>query len=276
MLLGKLILTLNEQYGADLSVYDESFLLKIVQGRMESLKILSMQDYLDNIACKKNEIQSLLNCLNNTYTDFFRDPITFALLRKHILPNIISRKKEKAQMRIWVAGCSTGQEAFSIAMEVNEAIEQSRKEIYCTFIATDKSRNALQYAKKAFYSTIQLREVKLKYLDKYFKPIKDGYQIQDGMKECVRFSYYDMLESETLNPPDSVYGDFDLISCCNMLMYYNSSNRGKIIAKIVSSLSVDGVFITSEAERMIFDNMQELVPLSFASPTFNKNVNVNQ
>ena len=276
MLLGKLIQMVNEQYGADLSIYDESFLLKIVQDRMDTLKIPSMQNYLDSLACVKHEIQALLNCLNNTYTDFFRDPITFALLRKYILPDIISRKKEKAQMRIWVAGCSTGQEAFSIAMEVNEAIEKSNKEIYCTFFATDKSRKALQVAEQAFYSTMQLREVKLKYLDKYFKPIKDGYQIGDEIKECVRFTYYDMLESETLNPPDSVYGDFDLISCCNMLMYYNSSNRGKIIAKIVSSLSSDGVFITSEAERMIFDNKQEFAPLSFSSPTFYKNVSVNQ
>ena len=270
ILLGKLFHLIEEKYGQDLSVYDESFVLKSVRKRMDSQDVHSFEEYVGKIEKNGHEAESLLDSLNNTYTEFFRDPITLTLLEKQILPDIIYKKKQKSQMRIWVAGCSTGQEAYTIAMEVSDAIKKSGKEIRCTFFATDKSLTALKQAEDAIYTYEQVQEVKLKYITEYFDIVNEGYQINDNLKKCIRFSYYDMLESSTLNPPDCVYGDFDIISCCNMLIYYNSSQRNKIVSKILNSMSNESILITSEAERMIFENKGELTSVAVSSSAFYK------
>jgi chemotaxis methyl-accepting protein methylase len=237
---------------------------------MDLQDVHSFEEYLGKIEQNEHEVESLLDSLNNTYTEFFREPITSTLLQKQILPDIIFKKKQKSQMRIWVAGCSTGQEAYTIAIEISEAIKKSGKEIRCTFFATDKSLKALKQAEDAIYTYEQVQEVKFKYINEYFDPVSEGYKINDNLRECIRFSYYDMLESGTLNPPDCVYGDFDIISCCNMLIYYNSCQRNKIVGKILNSMSNESVLITSESERMIFENKDELKSVTVSSSVFFK------
>ena len=269
--LDKLFHLIEERYGQDLSVYDESFVLKSIRKRMDSQGVHSFEEYVEKIEKNEREAESLLDSLNNTYTEFFRDPITLALLEKHILPDIIYKKKQKSQMRIWVAGCSTGQEAYTIAMEISNAIKKSGKEIGCTFFATDKSLTALKQAEDAIYTYEQVQGIKLKYITEYFDTVNEEYKINDTLKKCIRFSYYDMLESSTLNPPDCVYGDFDIISCCNMLIYYNSCQRSKIVSKILNSMSDESILITSEAERMIFENKGELTSVAVSSSVFYKN-----
>ena len=270
ILLEKLFHIIGEKYGSDLAVYDISFVMDIVKKRMDSQGLHSFEEYVDNIEQSGREMESLLDSLNNTYTEFFRDPITLTLLSKRILPDIIYKKKQKSQMRIWVAGCSTGQEAYTIAMEVSDAIKKSGKEIRCAFFATDKSLDALEQAERAIYTYEQVQEIKLKYITEYFDPVNEGYKVKDSLRKCISFSYYDMLESATVNPPESVYGDFDIISCCNMLIYYSGCQRSKIINKILNSMSKQSVLVTSEAERMIFENEDGLKSVPVSSCAFYK------
>ncbi len=258
--------------GNDLSVYDEDFLKHTLEKKMTEAGKLSLAGYYRFLIHSPEETERLQNAFFITYSEFFRDPLIYALLWKWILPLLFAKKiksKEK-EIRIWSAATASGQEAYTLAMLLAETqMHYPESGISVQIFGSDICPSEIEKAKEGFYQEEQLLKVPLKYINEYFYPVAGGYRLIPRIRESVDFFTYDLLNAETTSPPESIFGSFDMIYCSNLFIYYNSENRGKIIQKLFSNLVEQGLFITGDTEKEMVSHagLQEISP---PAPIFQK------
>jgi len=258
------------RYEKDLTIYDEAFLVKTLRRRMAAINI-NQSDYVLYLQKNRDEAESLVASFQISYSQFFRNGLTFAVLEQLVLPQLLSHKPENGEIRVWSAGCSTGQEAYSIAILLEELLISSSKPMRFRIFATDLSSEALDTARTGVYDEDSLSNVRMKYIKRYFSKMGAAYQVVPGLTEKIVFSQYDLLDAHSTNPPDSIYGDFDMIFCCNLLFYYQTPVRRSIVKKLKRSLAAGGFLITGEAESLFMGNDQNLKMLSASAPVFQIN-----
>lgn len=258
------------RYEKDLTIYDEAFLVKTLRRRMAAIAI-NPSDYVLYLQKNRDEAESLVASFQISYSQFFRNGLTFAVLEQLVLPQLLSHKPENGEIRVWSAGCSTGQEAYSIAILLEELLISSSKPMRFRIFATDLSSEALDTARTGVYDEDSLSNVRMKYIKRYFSKMGAAYQVVPGLTEKIVFSQYDLLDAHSTNPPDSIYGDFDMIFCCNLLFYYQTPVRRSIVKKLKRSLAAGGFLITGEAESLFMGNDQNLKMLSASAPVFQIN-----
>lgn len=261
---------MKARYEKDLTIYDEAFLVKTLRRRMAAIAI-NPSDYALYLQKNRDEAESLVGSFQISYSQFFRNGLTFAVLEQLVLPQLLSHKPENGEIRVWSAGCSTGQEAYSIAILLEELLISSSKPMRFRIFATDLSSEVLDTARTGVYDEDSLSNVRMKYIKRYFSKMGAAYQIVPGLTEKIVFSQYDLLDAHSTNPPDSIYGDFDMIFCCNLLFYYQTPVRRSIVKKLKRSLAAGGFLITGEAESLFMGNDQNLKMLSASAPVFQIN-----
>lgn len=268
----KIIPALAERYGKYISLYDKCFVIKSVEKRIRENNLNSPESYLKFIFENSNEAQKFLNSLNITYSEFFRNPLTFSLLRQIIFPLILCEKEKSGNnnIRIWSTGCSAGQEVYSIAIILDELLSDKDKDYKYHIFATDTNEAFIELAKRGSYDFQEVKNTSLNHIIKYFTKDKDRYNIICKFKENINFSVYDLLDENTSCPPESIYGNFDMIICCNLLFYYKSSIQKTIINKIEECLQVGGFFVTGEAEKSIVEKVSCFSPVSYTDSIFKK------
>lgn len=251
--LENIIALLLREYEVDISKYNDSFLLKSLEKRMTDTGNDSQSKYYDYIKANQNEVKAFIDSLNINYSEFFRNPLTFAYLEQIVLPSLIEKKKKnnEKEIRIWSAACASGQEAYSIAILCDEIIESAKTNIGCRIFATDISEEEISNAQKGVFQTSSLNKVSLKRIQTYFTRRGETYTIASLIKEHINFSVFDLLTEQGGCPPASVYGNFDLVFCSNLLFYYKPECRKSILEKVGKSLSHGGYLITGETEREI-------------------------
>ena len=243
--------------GIDVSKYDEVFLYKSLQKRIAKTVCDSEEAYfsfLDN-----SEAEKLVDSLQISYSAFFRNPLTFAVLENIILPSLIQKRRTK-EIRIWSAACAAGQETYSLAVLLEELKSNDNSKTNYRIFATDKSEEQINKAKDGLYVVNALNNLSLKRVNQWFTKEGDIYTIKPDLKKNIDFSVFDLFDSQLSCPPNSIYGDFDIIMCANLLFYYKPEFRKTIIEKITDSLVLGGYLITGEAERDILlnNNYKEL------------------
>jgi len=262
---------LLESQNTDISKYDESFLKKILETRMSARMLSSAGDYCDLLNSDRNEITALLKSLNISFSEFFRNTLTFAYLEKVLLPAIIEKKKKNGEkeIRIWSAACAGGQEAYSIAILFDEFIENSNG-VLCRIFATDISNSELENAKKGIFQSASLNKVSLKRIQNYFVQQGETYTISNRLAKYIEFSVFDLLSGHGFCPPESIYGNFDIVFCSNLLFYYKPEYRKLILEKTDHCLAPNGYLITGESECDIVakHHYREIFP---ASAIFQRN-----
>ncbi len=262
----KIFAFLLETYGIDLSPYDESFLSKILRKRFDIAASKSSGNYLDYLKNEQNEIEILLGALQIHFSEFFRNPLTFSYIEQFVLPALIEKKrKDKGkEIRIWSAACASGQEAYSIAILVDELLKEQDTNISCRIFATDINQAELTNAKKGIYHAISLRKVELQRINDYFTKKNGLYSVSRKIKKYVDFSIFDLLQKEKCSPTSSIYGDFDLVFCSNILFYYSQEHRRLILDKMKHCMAPDGYLVTGEVERSIAEenNYREIFKYS--------------
>jgi chemotaxis protein methyltransferase CheR len=188
------------------------------------------------------------------YSEFFRNQLTFALLEQLILPGILTEieKNGRGEIRVWSAGCAAGQEAYSIAILLDE-LSASRNNHAVSFriFATDRFEPSLEAARQGVYDSAAVRNVRQKHIQKYFTREGDTFRIVDSLKKQVDFSVHDLLDQRLGCPSESIYGDFDLAFCGNLLFYYRPDIRHFILNKMCHCMTPGGYLVTGEAEREI-------------------------
>ena len=252
------------KHGMDISMFDESFVNKTVLQRIEFTGCLDLSDYSRFVAENEKEAALFTGLLQVSYSEFFRNPLTFSVLESIVLPEIIFRKRsnKSKEIRIWSAACAGGHEPYSLAMILENLIERNDKMRYRIF-GTDQNETQISKARLGEYNKESVGNVRQKQLEKWFVQSGNSYSIIPELKKHIKFSVFDLLSKHS-SPPESIFGDFDLILCANILFYYKPAVQKIIMDKIRDSLAEDGLLITGEAEREILKTgkFKEVFPQS--------------
>lgn len=248
--LAQIIEVMRRHHGRDLASFDECFLARSLHKRLAPTATGAWAAYVERLPHDRAEAEALFESLNIGHSEFFRNPLTYALLEQWILPGLVEAKAAAgAELRVWSAGCAAGQEAWSIAMLLEDLAAARGRPVPTRIIATDASEQALALARRGFYLHRAVQNLRVRHLGEYFTPSAGGHVVSPRLRGSVSFSNYDMLDEHSVCPPTSLYGDFDLIFCCNLLFYYRPEVRRAILDKIGRALLPGGYFVTGEAER---------------------------
>jgi len=250
----------------EISNYDESFLLKSLEKRLAATSCATIADYCKYLSVHDKEAEEFYRLLNITYSEFFRNPLTFDVLEQRVLPALTNEKLElgRSEIRVWSAGCAAGQESYSIAILLDELISARKIPLSFRIFATDISEESLASARRGVYNAAEVQNVKLKHIHSCFESHNSSYSIDGRLKQKIEFSYYDLLDERSTCPSGSIYGDFDIVFCSNLLFYYRPEIQQLILKKICCALSRGGYLVTGEAERAIVErtSLFEIFPMS--------------
>jgi two-component system CheB/CheR fusion protein len=230
--------------GNDFTHYKRPTLFRRLAKRMSELSCKTLDDYKHFISDNQDELKSLGREFLINVTKFFRDTEAFDFLRVAVLPEIIANKKDKDTIKVWSMACSTGEEAYSIAIMFYELLGRERiNEMQVKIFATDIDAQALDTASKGVYSAQIEKEVSPDLLEKYF--VKDGshYRVTSELRRLVVFAKHDILK----DPPLS---KVDLVLCRNMLIYFDSYLQAKVLHKIHFALNVDSYLFLGSSENI--------------------------
>ena len=254
---------LSKLYGVDVSCFDESFLNRSIEKRMEVINCVSREQYIQLLSDDNRiEAEDLQKSMQICYSEFFRNSLSFATLEKIVIPALVLNSAKKREIRIWSAACAAGQEVYSLSILFNEFSNVQKRNF--RIFATDYSEKEIDKAIKAVYPASSVEFLPLRYLNRWFTRKGSSYVANDELKMNIDFSTFDLLNKELNCPPTCIYGDFDLIFCANVLFYYKPEYRRLILDKLSNSLSNNGLLICDEAERDILfqSNFEEVYPQS--------------
>ena len=259
---------LKSLHDIDISKYNDSFLKQTIEKRLTFLKVDNLAEYEQFISNNPYEMDVLYTSLHITHTEFYRNPLIFAHLEQWILPSLFEQKPEGSELRIWSAGCSSGQEAYSIAMLIEKIHRNKARQLRYRIIATDISQSALLKAKKGEFSEHEILNIRVKDLKEFFIKRGDTYTINDWLKKHVSFSTYDVLDPLSSYPQESIFGNFDIVVCSNILFYYKPVYQHSIVKKMIYSMDKNGYLITGEAEKHTFEKYSELIQVTSFAPIY--------
>jgi len=216
------------------------FVKKRVEKRMSALSINDVSEYNNYLSFKDKdgkELQELLNLLTTNETYFFREVNQLEIFVNYCLPEVMERKKNKfnKKIRIWSAGCSSGEEPYTIAIMLLEKFKDKIDDNF-EIIATDIDTEILKKAENALYNERSVRNVSDDLLRKYFVKTPDGYQLRMIVKKMVNFKYLNLFDNEKMR----MMRGMDFIFCRNVLIYFNDNSRKEVVANFYDSLNPGG------------------------------------
>lgn len=241
----------------DFARYNPEMIKRRVAIRLAATRTKTYGDYAKILDANPDEYKKLLDDLTINVSHFFRNPLTFELIDKIVLPDLISFKQKKGDnmIRVWCAGCSTGEEPYSMAILLLELLGKQIKNYNVTIYATDIDNEVLRKAKIGEYQEDSILKVKKGLLDKYF--YYDGsYKIKEVVKEQVDFSYHDLSSERSVAPTRSVFANFDLILCRNVIIYFSKELQEDVLNNFKCTLNKEGYLVLGEVETLP-DDMQD-------------------
>ena len=264
----EIVQVVKSVYGLDISQYDDSFLTQSTEKRVAATGTTTISEYMQFVSDNPDEVAILFRSLNITHTEFFRNSLSFAHLEQWILPSLLAAKSDNSELRVWSAGCSSGQEAYSLAMLVENLHIKKSRQLRYRIIATDICESALLHGIKGEYSENDIQNIRVKDLKEFFIKTGETYTVCDHLKNQVSFSSYDLLDNRSSYPQESIFGNFDLVVCSNMLFYYKPNHQHDIVKKLINSMDKGGYLITGETERHTIEKFRELYQVAPPSPIY--------
>jgi two-component system CheB/CheR fusion protein len=247
--LQNLLALLRLNFGVDFFVYKESTLNRRISRRMIIHKIEDLKEYTNYVRNNNQELQTLFDDLLIGVTGFFREPETFNELEKEIFPEIVSDRSFEPPIRIWVPGCSTGEEVYSIAIKLNEFLQSTNRSIQVQIFGTDVSEKNILRAREGIYPEGALETVSEKRRKNYFTKTDLGHQIRKDIREQCIFAKQDLIR----DPP---FSNLDLISCRNVLIYLKPRAQKRIIPLFHYALKPTGFSVLGKSESIgTFDSL---------------------
>jgi len=239
----RLLEYLKASRGFDFSAYKVSSLMRRVQKRMRDIGVRGYAEYTDYLEVHPHEFDPLFDTILINVTGFFRDAPAWTCLAEKILPRLLEERDPRSPLRIWSAGCATGEEAFSLAMLFAEALSEERvrrMKIY----ATDADEDALAQARQASFEARQVTGVPQSFLDKYFEKTGNRHVFRSDLRRCLIFGRHDLIQ-------DAAISRLDLLVCRNTLMYFNGETQEKILARFHFALNRNGYLFLGKAETLL-------------------------
>jgi two-component system CheB/CheR fusion protein len=241
--LEKIFILLRTQTGNDFSLYKKSTLYRRIERRMSLHQIDKIPGYVRYLRENPGEVELLFKELLIGVTSFFRDPLAWDYLRDAVLPDLLRARAPSGILRAWVPGCSTGEEAYSLAIVLKEAIDQVRpaRHIALQIFATDLDRQAIEKARQGLYPPNIAVDVSPERLRKYFVKDDRGFRVRNEIRETVVFAPQNII----MDPP---FTKLDLLSCRNLLIYLSPELQKKLIPLFHYALNSGGVLFLGSAE----------------------------
>lgn len=243
--LEKIIILLREHTRHDFSLYKKNTLIRRVERRKSVHQIETLKNYVHYLQENPAEVEILFKELLIGVTSFFRDPAVWEMLKEKVLPDFLNELPEGREIRVWIPGCSTGEEAYSLAIVFKEALGKmiDRKNQTMQIFATDIDNDAIDKARKGFFNKNITADVSPERIDRYFNAEKDGYRVASSIREMIIFAPQNVIK----DPP---FTKLDIISCRNMLIYMEPELQKKVIALFQYSLNPQGLMILGTSESL--------------------------
>ena len=243
--LEKIIILLRTQTGNDFSLYKKNTLYRRIERRMGIHKIDKIISYVHFLQENPAEVEILFKELLIGVTNFFRDTPAWEKLKESILPDILADAKDGSILRAWIPGCSTGEEAYSLAIVFKEALEKASKNkgITLQIFATDLDENAVETARKGLFPANIITDVSQSRLNRFFIKTEDGYRINTEIREMIVFAQHNII----MHPP---FTKIDILTCRNLLIYLDSELQKKLLGLFYYSLNPDGIMLLGSSESL--------------------------
>ncbi|MEQ5870912.1 PAS domain-containing protein [Sagittula sp. NFXS13] len=233
--------TISDTLGHDFSMYKRSTLSRRIARRMQVLGLESPKDYLDRVRRDSEERSALFSDLLINVTRFFRDPGEFERLETKVIQPLIDNCEPEGSIRVWVAGCSSGEEAYSIAMLLHHNIMKSGKSVRAQVFATDIDAKMLDIARGGTYPLAALPDIPEHLRNRYTVNNNSSFSVTQSIRDMVRFSLHSLIK----DPP---FPKMDLVSCRNLLIYFDEDLQREVVPLLHFALSEEGYLFLGSSE----------------------------
>ncbi|MCE6995455.1 PAS domain S-box protein [Saccharothrix sp. S26] len=256
------LLYLKESRGFDFTGYKRTSLARRVRRRMAQVGIDAYSEYVDHLQVDPEEFNALFNTILINVTGFFRDPEAWDVLRSDLVPALLAERSPEDQIRIWSAGCASGEEAYTLAMVFAEAIGPDRFRQRVKIYATDVDEEALAQARHAAYPESAVEKVPPDMVGTYFERQGNQYTFRKDLRRSVIFGRNDLVQ-------DAPISRIDLLVCRNTLMYFNAETQSKILGRLHFALAPRGLLFLGKAE-MLLSHSRIFDPVDLKRRVFRK------
>jgi two-component system CheB/CheR fusion protein len=257
-----LLLMLRDTRGFDFTGYKRSTLQRRVQRRMMLLSLQTFSEYRDLLELQPEEFSLLFDSMLINVTSFFRDPQAWQSLSEQVLPEILAAKNVRAPIRAWSAGCATGEEAYTLAIVLAEALGPDQFHSRVKIYATDLDEDALQQARAGTYEAAALAEIPENLRSSYFEPVGAKFAFRRDLRRQVIFGRNDLTR-------DAPISRVDLLTARNTLMYFNAETQASVIRRFHFALADPGYLFLGKAE-MLLNHSDQFTPVDLRKRLFRK------
>ena len=258
----RLLNYLKESRAFDFTGYKRASLMRRVQHQMRQTGVETFEEYHDYLQVHPDEFTALFNTILINVTGFFRDEEAWEYMRASVLPGLLD-DIGRAPIRVWSAGCASGQEAYSLAMELAERLGEDAFRAQVKIYATDVDEDALALARQATYTERDLAGLPEGYQDQYFETLGGSrYVFRKELRRSVIFGRNDLVQ-------DAPISRIDLLACRNTLMYFNAETQSRIVSRLGFALRPNGVLFLGKAE-MLLNHATTFEPLDLKRRFFRK------
>lgn len=244
----RLISKVNDERGLDLGQYRRPYLERRVAARMRNLELHSYRQYVDFLGQNPDEYARLLDSLTINVTEFFRDRVVWDLLRQRVIPDLLREKRRgrNRTIRVWSAACATGEEPYSAAMCLLDALGGDSSDYLLSVLGTDLDPRVLEIAEDGRYSAEKLRHVPPDFQVRYVDADETGFQVSPDIRKLVRFRQCNLFDGA---PTRAV----DVLLCRNIFIYLDRGQQELVLDSFWGSLTRGGYLILGRSEKLSRD-----------------------
>jgi two-component system, chemotaxis family, CheB/CheR fusion protein len=239
--LHKIYILLRSQSGHDFSLYKQKTVTRRIERRMALQQIERIEEYYRYLQQTPTEVDILFKELLIGVTNFFRDPAAFAALEQEVMPRLFEQREPGGSLRVWVPGCASGEEAYSLAIVLREYMDTLKREFKVQLFATDINARAIEQARQGRYSLSIAADVSPERLQRFFLQGEEAYQVGEQIRSMVVFA----VQSVIKDPP---FSKVDLISCRNLLIYLEPALQKKVMSLFHYALNPGGFLFLGTSE----------------------------
>jgi two-component system CheB/CheR fusion protein len=253
---------MRDSRGFDFTGYKRTTLMRRVQHRMAQVGCETFEEYLDALQVRPDEFSALFNTILINVTAFFRDPDAWDYIATDVIPRILAEHGRDDPIRVWSAGCASGQEAYTLAMLLAETLGPDAFRQRVKIYATDVDEDALMDARAASYDAKAVESVPPTLLEKYFEQLNGRYTFHKDLRRAVIFGRNDLVK-------DAPISRVDLLVCRNTLMYMNAETQRNVLGRLHFALAPHGTLFLGHAE-MLLSHGDQFTPLNLKHRVFRK------